>query len=163
MNKPLKTASLAQALEAHASGTFVYNNPCCICKKECSTPTKEIWLRRINEFGGVQQMYREYKCRNCRKTEPLGIKAAEPLHNIVAEPCIDVAPAPLQMQAKKDNIIKTEQNKPIRIQPKPGDPVKAPANSIGISIWETNNDGEMEYRGTQWAKIFNNSVEQNNK
>ena len=158
MNKPLKTASLAQALEAFASGTFVYNNPCCICGKQCSTPTMEIWLRRIREFHGIEQMYREYKCRNCRKTEPLNIKAAEPMHNVAVEPCID-APVPvLQMQAKKKpeqpTPVEQEPPQPVKRTPRPGDAVKHPPGCVGISVWETNINGELEYRGTQWTKIM---------
>lgn len=158
MNKPLKTASLAQALEAYASGTFVYNNPCCICGKQCSTPTMEIWLRRIREFHGIEQMYREYKCRNCRKVEPLNIKAAEPMHNVVAEPLMHAPVAMPQMMASK----KPEQPKPLQQEPpqpmkrtpRPGDPIKHPPGCVGISVWETNTNGDLEYRGTQWTKLF---------
>ena len=118
----------------------------------------EIWLRRIREFHGIEQMYREYKCRNCRKTEPLNIKAAEPMHNVAVEPCID-APVPvLQMQAKKKpqqpTPVEQEPLQPVKRTPRPGDAVKHPPGCVGISVWETNINGELEYRGTQWTKIL---------
>ena len=157
MTKPLKTASLEQALEAFAQGTFAYNNPCSICNKQCSTPTKELWLRRIKEFHGIEQMYQQYKCRNCRKLEPCNIKVIDPLQCTASEPLAKAIAPIIQMMAKKKPLVEpTEPAKPMRQQPKPGDAVKAPPNSIGVSIWETSINGDMEYRGTQWTKVYNN-------
>ena len=88
MSKILKHATVEQAEQAYAQNSFVYNNPCCKCAKECSTPTMEIWLRRINEFGGVRQMYEQYKCRNCRKdnkAKDVQSKAANPMVQTIAK------------------------------------------------------------------------------
>lgn len=157
MTKPLKTASLEQALEAFAQGTFVYNNPCSACNKQCSTPTKEIWLRRIKEFHGIEQMYQQYKCRNCRKLEPCNIKVTDPVQCIASEPLAKAIAPIIQMMVKKKPLVEpSEPAKPQRQQPKPGDAVKAPPNSIGVSVWETSINGDMEYRGTQWTKVYNN-------
>lgn len=157
MTKPLKTASLEQALEAFAQGTFVYNNPCSACNKQCSTPTKEIWLRRIKEFHGIEQMYQQYKCRNCRKLEPCNTKVTDPVQCIASEPLAKAIAPIIQMMVKKKPLMEpSEPAKPQRQQPKPGDAVKAPPNSIGVSVWETSINGDMEYRGTQWTKVYNN-------
>lgn len=70
MAKPAKFATLQEAIAIHAKGDeFVYNNPCSQCKKECSTPTLDIWKKRIALFGGVKEMYEQYVCRDCRKSE----------------------------------------------------------------------------------------------
>ena len=155
MNRPLKTANVTEALEAFANDSFVYNNPCSTCNKQCSTPTKEIWLRRIREFHGIEQMYQQYKCRNCRKLEPCNVKAQDPVHHIASEPLVKAVKPIIQMMAKNKPATET-QHEPIapqRQRPKPGDAVKAPPNSIGVSVWETSINGDMEYRGTQWTKI----------
>jgi hypothetical protein len=155
MNKILKTANVAEALEALASDSFVYNNPCCACGKQCSTPTKDIWMRRIKEFHSIEQMYAQYKCRNCRKAEPLVVIAKEPMNIIAPEPMIIMKPALVQMQAKKVELKDAPAPAPVKRQPMPGDAIKAPDKSIGTSIWETDASGALQYRGTQWYKILN--------
>jgi hypothetical protein len=154
MNKILKTATITEALEALANASFVYNNPCCACGKQCSTPTKDIWMRRIKEFNGIEQMYAQYKCRNCRKVEPVVIKAKEPITTIAPNPMINAKPAPVMMQAKKVELNPTPAPAPVKRQPMPGDAIKAPEKSIGTSIWETDAMGVLQYRGTQWYKIL---------
>ena len=154
MNKILKTATVTEALEALANASFVYNNPCCACGKQCSTPTKDIWMRRIREFHSIEQMYAQYKCRNCRKQEPLDAKATAPLCTKATEPLPHHAPAPLMMQAKKVELAPTPAPAPVKRQPMPGDVVRAPEKSIGTSVWETDATGAMQYRGTQWFKIL---------
>lgn len=153
MNKILKTATITEALEALANDSFVYNNPCHCCGKWCSTPTKDIWMRRIREFQSIERMYAQYKCRNCRKVEPLDAVAVAPLCTKAAEPLPHHAPAPLMMQAKKVELAPAPA--PVKRQPMPGDAIKAPDKSIGTSIWETDAAGELQYRGTQWYKILN--------
>lgn len=156
MNKILKTATITEALEALANASFVYNNPCCACGKQCSTPTKDIWMRRIKEFGSIEQMYAQYKCRNCRKVEPLAIKAKEPINIIAPNPMINAKPAPLMMQAKKVELKDAPVvSVPKKQMPMPGDAIKAPEKSIGTSVWETDAMGALQYRGTQWFKILN--------
>lgn len=154
MNKILKTATITEALEALANASFVYNNPCCACGKQCSTPTKDIWMRRIREFQSIERMYAQYKCRNCRKQEPLDAKATAPLCTKATEPLPHHAPAPLMMQAKKVELNDAPAPAPVKRQPKPGDAIKAPEKSIGTSVWETDATGAMQYRGTQWFKIL---------
>lgn len=139
----LKHATLAQALHAYANNTFVYNNPCSKCGKQCSTPTMEIWLRRIRKHGGVEQMYAEYACNQCRRQEPL--------HNIATDPVV--------MSKKK---IKVEPEPVAAVQrrmPRPGDPVRAPKGCTGMSVWETNTDGVMEFRGTTWIKLISDELD----
>ena len=148
----LKTATINEAQQALEEGSFVYNNPCCKCGKWCSTPTKDIWMRRIKEFGSIEQMYQQYTCRNCRKVEPLMTTTKEPMHNVAPEPAMNAAKKPL-VQSEPSTIA------PMKRSPKPGDAVKAPPGCIGVSIWETNLNGEMEYRGTQWSQVYKKEVE----
>jgi hypothetical protein len=156
----LKTATINEAQQALEQGSFVYSNPCCICGKQCSTPTKDIWMRRIQEFGGIQQMYQQYKCRNCRKAEPLNNVAKEPVHSVATQPLVTLTTSQVvNAKNKPEQEPAKEPAAPVRRTPKPGDAVRAPEGCVGISVWETNNAGEMEYRGTQWAKIFKKEVE----
>lgn len=145
----LKTATIAEAHEALAQGSFVYNNPCCQCGKQCSTPTKQIWMRRIQEFGGIEQMYQQYRCRRCRKVEPLATIAPEPLQMTAPEPAHNAAPDPLQQQPAPE----PAPMQPVKRMPMPGDPVKAMPGCVGMSVWETNHAGNMEFRGTNWIQI----------
>jgi hypothetical protein len=155
MGKILKTATVEQALQALAEGSFVYNCICSACGKQCSTPTKDIWMRRIKEFHSIEAMYAQYKCRNCRKVEPLVIKVKEPMNIIAPEPMIIMKPALVMMQAKKVELKDACTPAPVKRQPMPGDAIKAPEKSIGTSIWETDASGALQYRGTQWFKILN--------
>lgn len=154
MGKILKTATVEQALQALAEGSFVYNCVCSACGKQCSTPTKDIWMRRIREFQSIERMYAQYKCRNCRKAECLDVVAVAPLCTKATEPLPRPIVAPLMMQAKKVELAPTPAPAPVKRQPMPGDAIKAPEKSIGTSIWETDATGAMQYRGTQWYKIL---------
>lgn len=153
MTKPLKYATLAQAQQQLDANSFVYHNPCCVCHKECSTPTMEIWLRRIAEFGSVAAMYNSYTCRKCRKGDVVHkaadaiAKADAPAPTIIAtEPLPHtMAGAPMMKKKQERPLI---QVKPVKVEPKPGDAVKAPAGCYGFSVWE---DGV--FRGTTWHKI----------
>lgn len=156
MSKPLKHATLAQAQQAYADGTFVYHNPCSNvnCRKECSTPTMEIWLRRITEFGGVEQMYTNYECRNCRKANKKDVRskveAPATLHHASVEPLNSIAKEPAMMQAKKKESKQTlpvVHIAPVKNEPKPGDYVAPRPGYFGFSIWE---DGK--YIKTDWFK-----------
>ena len=156
MNKPLKYATQEQAQQAWDAGSFVYHNPCCICKKECSTPTKEIWVRRINEFGSIAVMYASYVCRKCRKhdapeataiAKDVVAKAAEPLPVVMAReplPRTIIANAPM-MRAKAERPMVHIQ--PEKTQRQPGDYMEPKPGEMGFSIWENG-----IYKGTAWHK-----------
>ena len=149
----LKTATVAEAKQALEMGSFVYNCPCSICGKECSTPTKDIWLRRIREFGSIEQMYAKYICRNCRKAK------VEPMHNAAPDPVRMRAPDAMRMQTSDplhhQCVSKPVQHAPpaLKQQPMPGDAVRGPQGSIGISTWETNAAGALVYSGNQWHAV----------
>lgn len=149
MGKILKTATIEQAEQALAEGSFVYNGPCSVCGKQCSTPTKQIWMRRIQEFGSIEQMYQQYLCRQCRKVEPLMTTTKEPMHHVAPAPAINAAKKPMQQEPEPA----PESVKPVKTMPMPGDPVRAPKGCIGTSVWETNREGKLEFRGTQWFKM----------
>lgn len=156
--KPLKYATVEQAIEAYNAGNFVYHNPCSniLCKKECSTPTKEIWVRRINEFGSIANMYNKYVCRKCRKhdaSEPMIIakdvvtKAAQPMPVAKAQeplPRTIIANAPM-MKAKVERPL--IQIKPETQPRKPGDFLEPKPGEMAFSIWENG-----IYKGTAWHK-----------
>lgn len=151
MMKPLKYATQEQAQQQWDAGGFVYHNPCSKCHKECSTPTKEIWMRRIAEFGTIANMYSKYVCRKCRKNDApikdvvskaaplvLASMAKEPLPRTI------IANAPM-MKAKKERPM-------IHIQPekeprKPGDFLEPKPGEMAFSIWENG-----IYKGTAWHK-----------
>ena len=151
MMKPLKYATQAQAQEQLNAGSFVYHNPCCVCKKECSTPTLDIWKRRINEFGSIAIMYASYTCRKCRKPEPKNkvdavAKAAPPIAKVVAkEPLMRTMPMAPMMRAKAERPL--VQIKPSTNQRKPGDYMPAKPGEMAFSIWENG-----VYKGTAWHK-----------
>lgn len=152
MIKPLKYATLAQAQEQLNAGGFVYHNPCCVCKKECSTPTLDIWKRRIAEFGNVAAMYANYVCRNCRKSpaaKSLDVesKATEPVRMHVAQEPLPrtMAGAPMMKKKEERPVV---QVKPERHCRKPGDALEQRDGEFAFSVWENG-----EYKGTHWYKI----------
>ena len=160
MNKPLKYATQAQALEQFNDGSFVYHNPCCVCKKECSTPTIDIWKRRIAEFGSIAIMYTSYTCRKCRKgndvvgkVQPIAIIKADDVANVVAKDCFIKAPEPMHHIATGAPMMKKKQERPlVHIQPekakrKPGEYIESKPGEMAFSIWE---DGV--FKGTAWHK-----------
>jgi hypothetical protein len=150
----LKTATVTEAKHALEVGSFVYNCPCSTCGKECSTPTKDIWLRRIREFGTIEQMYAEYVCRNCRKAkvEPLRSAAPDPVRMQAPDAMRMQTPDPLHHQCVSKPVLHAP---PVqKQQPMPGDAVKGPPGSIGISTWETNAAGALVYSGTQWHAVY---------
>lgn len=63
----VKIPNLEQAKTICASGKHPYSHPCAGCGKACSTPTKPFWQSRVKEFGSIEKVYSEYKCRDCRK------------------------------------------------------------------------------------------------
>lgn len=63
----VKIPTLEQAKVICASGKHPYSHPCVGCGKACSTPTKPFWLKRVKEFGSIEKVYSDYKCRDCRK------------------------------------------------------------------------------------------------
>lgn len=148
--KPLKYATVEQAIEAYNAGTFVYHNSCsnALCKKQCSTPTKDIWLRRINEFGSIQNMYAQYKCRKCRKGNAVVAAAPASALDVVV-----VAVEPLRCIAKQPAMMKKKEERPM-VQVKPCKPMhevgKHVMNKPGhfaFSVWE---DGV--FKGTTYYK-----------
>jgi len=160
MLKILKQATVEQAKQALDQNSFVYNNPCCKCQKQCSTPTKDIWMRRINEFGGVQQMYAQYKCRKCRKHNDADVqlKAPEP-----AIACTSIAKDPMVHYANASPMMKKKEQRPlIQIKPdkveappmQPGEHVEHKPGHFAFSVWE---DGI--HKGTTWYKYNDKAVD----
>jgi hypothetical protein len=157
MMKPLKHADQLQAQQAWDQGTFVYHNPCSKCAKECSTPTKDIWVRRVREFGNIANMYSQYVCRNCRKcivAKDVVAKAPEPL-----PPCI--AKDPIASTIKQAPMMKKKEERPlvqIKPEPKPqhepGNQVQHKPGHFAFSVWE---DGV--FKGTVWHKYSDKTVD----
>jgi hypothetical protein len=63
----VKLPTLEQAKAICASGKHPYSHPCAGCGKACSTPTKPFWLKRVKDLGSIENVYKQYKCRDCRK------------------------------------------------------------------------------------------------
>lgn len=144
MTKPLKHATLEQAQQQLIANAFVYHNPCSCCNKQCSTPTQDIWLKRISEFGSVEAMYANYKCRNCRKKATA--KAVQPMQ-------VQMAKEPLPRMIATAPMMKAKAERPmIQIKPevqprKPGDFLEPKPGEMAFSIWENG-----IYKGTAWHK-----------
>jgi hypothetical protein len=160
MMKPLKHADQLQAQQAWDQGTFVYHNPCSKCAKECSTPTKDIWVRRVREFGNIANMYANYVCRNCRKhvaAKDVVAKAPEPLPTCIAkEPASSITKQAPMMKKKAERPlvqIKPEQqsNKPHLV---PGEHVEHKPGHFAFSVWENG-----IHQGTTWYKYSDKSVD----
>lgn len=149
MQKILKEATVEQAEQMLIQNSFVYNNPCCKCHKQCSTPTKDIWMRRINEFGSIQNMYAQYKCRKCRKSNAV-VVAAAPAR---ALDVVVVAAEPLRCIVKQPAMMKKKEERPmVQVRPhKPphevGKDVMNKPGHFAFSVWE---DGV--FKGTTYYK-----------
>jgi hypothetical protein len=115
----IKVPNLEQCLDIIAGGKHPYYHPCSCCEKACSTPTKQFWQKRVKEYGSVQEVYKNYRCRDCKK------------------------------------VVKTEKKAEYQIQSterkmrKPGDYVKLPEGSMGVSVFE-----EGKLIGTTFYPVF---------
>lgn len=150
MHKIPKEATVEQAEQMLIQNSFVYNNPCSKCHKQCSTPTKDIWMRRINEFGSIQNMYAQYKCRKCRK----GNDAVSIAPIIACAPIAStVAVEPLRCIVKQPAMMKKKEERPmVHVRPcKPphevGKDVMNKPGHFAFSVWE---DGV--FKGTTYYK-----------
>ena len=156
MHKIPKEATVEQAKQMLIQNSFVYNNPCCKCHKQCSTPTKDIWMRRIKEFGSIDAMYAQYKCRKCLKSYvALDVMAIAPM------PMADaVAMEPLRCIAKQPAMMKKKEERPM-VQVKPCKPAHEVGNHVlhkpghfAFSVWE---DGV--FKGTTYYKHSGKEVD----
>lgn len=151
--KPLKFATQEQAQQAYDQDNFVYHNPCCKCNKECSTPTKDIWLKRIREFGSISDMYSKYVCRNCRKGADKDVAIKDVVAKATEPVIMAKAAEPLPRQMATSPMMKAKAERPmIHIQPEkpqrqPGDYMEPKPGEMGFSIWENG-----IYKGTAWHK-----------
>jgi hypothetical protein len=159
MHKILKEATVEQAEQMLIQNSFVYNNPCSKCHKQCSTPTKDIWMRRIKEFGSIDAMYMHYKCRKCRKGNDamhvVDVVAIAPM------PIADaVAMEPLRCIAKQPAMMKKKEERPmVQIRPcksahEVGMPVVHKPGHFAFSVWE---DGV--FKGTTYYKHSGKEVD----
>jgi hypothetical protein len=121
-----KVLNIAEAKTLLNAGKFPYYHPCSGCGKACSTPTKPFWQKRLKEYGSVEDLYANFKCRDCRKTKK-------------------------EIRKERASAMYTPTNETTigTIGRKPGDYVKVPESCIGVSIWE---DGK--FLGTTFQKIF---------
>ena len=158
-----KFATESEAEQVLRDGSFVYHNPCCVCGKECSTPTKEIWLNRITLFGSVHQMYTEYKCRKCRKGDKPERAATKIDVQAKAAPptvALAVAPDPMRQTAREPAIMRRKEDRPlVQIKPEPrqfqpGDFLAPRDGQFAFSIWENG-----VHIGTDWHR-FNKVIEE---
>ena len=109
-----------------AEGKFPYYHPCAGCGKACSTPTKEFWQKRMKEFGTVEVLYSEFKCRDCRKSKKeIRKERASALYSPASGASVST------------------------LGRKPGDYVKVPDGCVGVSIWEGG-----KFLGTTFQKVF---------
>jgi len=115
----IKVPTLEQCVEIVADGKHPYYHPCSCCEKPCSTPTKQFWQKRVKEYGSIKNVYSNYKCRDCKKSAKTEKKAVQQ--------------------------IQTEERKTRQ----PGDFVKLPEGSMGISIFENG-----KFIGTTFHPIF---------
>lgn len=121
-----KVPSVVEAKTLLGDGKFPYYHPCVACGKACSTPTKVFWQKRLKEFGSVDALYSEFKCRDCRKSKK-EIRKEKATSLYSPEGGISVS----------------------TLGRKPGDHVKVPDGCVGVSIWE---DGK--FLGTTFQKVF---------
>ena len=120
-SKPqIKVPNLEQCLAILAEGKHPYYHPCSCCEKPCSTPTKQFWQKRVKDFGSVREVYENYRCRDCKKV--------------------------VKQEKKTEHQVQAE----VRKSRQPGDWVKVPEGSMGISVFE---GGKLI--GTTFYPIFN--------
>ena len=117
--------NLLEAKAIIAKGKHPYYHPCSKCSKACSTPTRPFWLKRVKEMGTIDDVYKSFECRDCRKSKKeIKKERASALYN----------PEPKAV---------SEGGR------KPGEFVKIPDQCLGVSIWE-----EGKFLGTTFHKIY---------
>lgn len=161
-----KTATLEEARQIFNDGvSFVYNNPCAGCGKECSTPTMKIWRDRIIKFGGVEQMYTQYFCRGCRpkkgeapvQKEPVATtappRAEKPVVPRAAPTATSAPPAQHAPQPQPvDRSVPAVRVEPIRGSRRPGEAINVPPGmAFGFSVYE----GGV-HKSTHWYDLHGN-------
>jgi hypothetical protein len=52
-----------------AKGKFPYKIPCSCCEKLCGNTSMEIFNTRIETYGSIDKLYKNYICTHCRKTK----------------------------------------------------------------------------------------------
>lgn len=52
-----------------AKGKFPYKIPCSCCEKLCGNTSMEIFKTRIDTYGSIDKLYKNYVCTHCRKTK----------------------------------------------------------------------------------------------
>lgn len=52
-----------------AKGKFPYKIPCSCCQKLCGNTSMEIFKTRIESYGSIDKLYKNYVCTHCRKTK----------------------------------------------------------------------------------------------
>jgi hypothetical protein len=115
----IKVPNLEQCLAIIKGGKHPYYHPCSCCEKPCSTPTKQFWQKRVKDFGSVEAVYKSYRCRDCKKV--------------------------VKQEKKTEHQVQAE----VRKSRKPGDWVKIPEGSMGISVFE-----EGKLIGTTFYPVF---------
>jgi hypothetical protein len=115
----IKVPNLEQCLAIVKSGKHPYYHTCSCCDKPCSTPTKQFWEKRVKEYGSVENIYKNYKCRDCKKV--------------------------VKQEKKTEYQIISEERKTRQ----PGDYVKVPEGSLGVSVFE-----EGKLIGTTFYPIY---------
>lgn len=126
MSYKIKVPNIVEAKALVAEGKFPYYHPCVGCGKACSTPTKAFWAKRVKEFGSIDSVYAEFKCRACRKSKKeIRKEKATSLYN-----------------PEGTRVVSS-------LGRKPGDYVKVPDGCVGVSVWE---DGK--FLGTTFQKVF---------
>ena len=151
------SATLKQAKDAHEAKKFVYYHPCSCCNKACSTPTLPIWQKRVQEYGSVENVYSQYKCRDCRKGDkaPKDTKATKApvvetrvkvsVQREDEQPVEGSSRTRIELSSKPERPEMPPVSKYTRI---PGAVIHAPDDSIGVSVWENG-----DFRGTTWTKL----------
>jgi hypothetical protein len=120
-----KILNVVEAKALVASGKFPYYHPCAGCGKACSTPTKPFWQKRLKEYGSVDALYAEFKCRGCRKTKKeVRKERASAMYS-------SDSGAPVSTLGRK-----------------PGDYVKVPDGCVGVSVWESG-----KFLGTTFTRV----------
>lgn len=50
-------------------GKFPYKIPCSSCSKLCGNSSMEIFKTRIEAYGNIDKLYKNYVCTSCRKNK----------------------------------------------------------------------------------------------
>lgn len=117
----------AQAL--HDRGKFPYFHPCGGCGKACSTPTRELWVKRVNKFGNVSNVYSKFRCRDCKNSN----------HDAPVSPMGEGQPVQPTMtwEQTRDTFFASLQ----------ANRAKRPPGALGVTVFE---DGKVAY--TEWIR-----------